>query len=133
MTKSQLKSLELENQEMKLTICELNSGFTEAKKILADNQLLVSLGAQLSRLKSINKRQTSLAADIFYAMAQAVMLKSWPEAIYLRGGLIVAGILESIGINDKKIISGISNCTISPLPCRMTCCRDNCRQTLQST
>ena len=101
MTKSQLKSLELENQEMKLTICELNSGFTEAKKMLADNQPLVSLGAQLSRLKSINKRRTLLAADIFYDMSQEMTPKSSPEAISIGGGFIVAGILESLSINNN--------------------------------
>ena len=36
-TKSQLKSLELENQEMKLTICTLNADLIETKKILYDN------------------------------------------------------------------------------------------------
>ena len=48
-------------------------------------------------------------ADIFYAISQAVMLKYPPEEISLGGGLIVAGILESLGINDNKIISGILN------------------------
>ena len=82
-TKSRLNILELENQEMKLTICALNSELAEAKKVLADNQPLVSLGDLLYRLKSINKRPPSLVADIFYAMAQAVMPKSPPEAISL--------------------------------------------------
>ena len=35
--------------------------------------------------------------------------KSSPEAIYLGGGLVVGGLLESLGINDNKIISGIPN------------------------
>ena len=34
-TKSRLKSLELENQEIKLTICALNSELEEAKRVLA--------------------------------------------------------------------------------------------------
>ena len=74
-TKPRLNSLELENQEMKSTIYALNEEWEEAKKILADNQPLVSLGAHLSKLKSINKRPPSLAADRFYDMAQAVMTK----------------------------------------------------------
>ena len=77
--------------------------------MLSDNQLLVSLWAQLSKINSINKLPPSLAADIIYVMAQAVMLKASPGEISLGGGFIVAGILESIGINDNKIISGISN------------------------
>ena len=44
-TKSRLKSLELENQEMKLTICTLNSELLEAKKVVADNQMLLSFSA----------------------------------------------------------------------------------------
>ena len=35
--------------------------------------------------------------------------KSSPEAICFGGGLIVGGILVSVGINDNKIISGIPN------------------------
>ena len=87
--------------------------------MLAYNQTLVILGAQLSKLKSINKLPPSLAADRFYAMAQAVMPKTSPEAISLGGGLIVSGLLASLGINDNKIIYGISNCIPSPpnLPC----------------
>ena len=42
-------------------------------------------------------------------MAQAVMPKASPEAISLGGGLIVGGILASLGINDNRIISGIPN------------------------
>ena len=34
-TKLQLESLELENQEIKLTICALNSELEEAKRVLA--------------------------------------------------------------------------------------------------
>ena len=49
-TKLQLKSLELENQETKSTICALNVELTEARKMLSDNQMLVSAGAQLSKL-----------------------------------------------------------------------------------
>ena len=67
-TKSRLKSLEFENQEMKSNICALDAEWAEAKNMLADNQPLVSAGAQLSKIKSINKRPSSLAADIFYAM-----------------------------------------------------------------
>ena len=47
-------------------------------------------------------------------MAQAVMPKASPEAISLGGGLIVGGILASLGINDNRIISGIPN--IIPIP-----------------
>ena len=47
-------------------------------------------------------------------MAQAVIPKASPEAISLGGGLIVAGLLASLGINNNKIISGISNCIPSP-------------------
>ena len=50
-TKLQLKSLELENQETKSTICALNVELTEARKVLSDNQMLVGAGAQLSKLK----------------------------------------------------------------------------------
>ena len=82
--------------------------------MLSDNQPLLSLGAQLSRLKSIKKRPPSLAAERFYAMAQVVMPKASPEAISLGGGLIVAGLFTSLGINDNKIISGISNFIPSP-------------------
>ena len=40
--------------------------------------------------------------------------KALPEAIFLGDGLIVSGLLESLGINDNKIISEISNCI--PIP-----------------
>ena len=63
--------------------------------MLADNQLLVSLGAHLSKLKPINKRLPSLAEDIFYAMSQAVMPKASPKAISLWCGLVLAGLFES--------------------------------------
>ena len=82
--------------------------------MLAENQTLVSLGARLSRLKSINKQLTSLAVDRFYAIAQAVMLKASQETISLGGGLMVAGLLENIDINYNKIISGISKYIPSP-------------------
>ena len=54
-TKSRLKSLELENHKMKLIICAFNAYLLEAKKILEDNQTLVSAGDQLSKLKSMDK------------------------------------------------------------------------------
>ena len=77
--------------------------------MLADNHLLVSLGAQLYKINPINKRLSLLAADRFYVMTQAVMPKASPEEISLGGGLIVGGLLESLGINDNKITSGIPN------------------------
>ena len=40
---------------------------------------VICLGDQLYKLKSINKRPSSLAADIFYAMYQAVIPKASPE------------------------------------------------------
>ena len=83
--------------------------------MLADKQPLVSLSAQLSKLNSINKQPPSLAGDISYTMAQAEMPKASPEAIYIGGGLIVGGILASLGINNNKIIYGISNLIPSPL------------------
>ena len=114
MTKSRLNSLELEKQEMKSTICPLNSELADAKNILADNQPLVSLGAQLSKLDSINKRPPSLDMDRFYATDQAVITKASPEAISLGGGLILSGLLSSFGINYTKIIYRISN--FIPIP-----------------
>ena len=75
--------------------------------MLADNHQLVNLGAQFSKLNPVNKQTPSLAADIFYAMDQSVMPKSLPETICLWGGLIVAGLLESLVIINNKIISGI--------------------------
>ena len=77
--------------------------------MVADNQPLVSAGSQLSKINPINKGPSSLAADIFYSMTQAVIPKASPEAIYLGCGLIVGGLLASLSINDNKIISGIPN------------------------
>ena len=71
---------------MKSTICELNAVLAEAKEMLADNYPLVSLGSQLYKLKSIDKRPSFLAADRFYAMAQEVMPKVSPEEICLGVG-----------------------------------------------
>ena len=82
--------------------------------MLAENQPLVSLGDQLSKKNSINKRPSSLAVDRYYAMAQYVMPKSSLEAISLGGKFIVVGILASIGINDNTVISGIPTCIPSP-------------------
>ena len=42
------------------------------------------------------------------------MSKSLLEEIYIGFGLIAGGILDSIGINDNKIISGIPNDITSP-------------------
>ena len=42
-------------------------------------------------------------------MAQSVIPKDSPEAICLGGGLVVGGLLASIGIKDNRIISGIPN------------------------
>ena len=74
-TKLQLKSLELENHEMKSDICALNAELLETNKMLAGNQPLVSAGPQLSEINPINKQPSSMDADIFYAMAQAVIPK----------------------------------------------------------
>ena len=82
--------------------------------MLADTQPLVSLVSQLSKLNSINKGTSLLAADRFYAMSQAVILKAYTQAISIGGGLIVGGLLEILGINDNNIISGIPNCIPSP-------------------
>ena len=82
--------------------------------MLVDNQLLVILCAQFYKLKSINKKPSSLAADRFCTMAQELIPKASLEVISLGGGLIVSGILASLGINDKIIIFGISNCIPSP-------------------
>ena len=60
--------------------------------MLMYNQSLVSLGAQLYKLKSNSKRTSSLAVDRFYAMAQEVMPKASPEAISLGCGLIAGGL-----------------------------------------
>ena len=77
--------------------------------MLADNQLLVSAGAQFSKINSINKQPSYLDADRFYNMAQAVIPKASLEAICLEGGLILGILLASLGINNNKIISGIPN------------------------
>ena len=66
------------------------------------------------KLKQIKKRPPSLAAGIFYDTAQSVMRKAIPEEICIGGGLVVAGILSILDINNNKIISGISNCIPSP-------------------
>ena len=42
------------------------------------------------------------------------MPKASPEAISLGGGLIVGGLLSSLGINNNNIISGIPNLILSP-------------------
>ena len=47
-------------------------------------------------------------------MSQAVIPKDSPEAIYIRGGLLVGGLFDSLGINDNNIISGIPNVIPSP-------------------
>ena len=98
----------------KSTIYKLNAELEEAKNILANNQPLVSAGAQLSKLKSINKRPSLLAADRFYAMSQAVVPKALPEAIFLGDELIVGGLLASLGINNNNIISVMTNYIPSP-------------------
>ena len=82
--------------------------------MLANNQLLVHLGYQFSKLKSINQQVSSLAADKFYAMSQALIPKASPEAISFGGGLMVGVILESLGINCNNIVSGIPN--VIPIP-----------------
>ena len=105
MTKLRLKSLGSENWEIESTICALNAALGEAKKLLACNQLSVSLRVHLSTLKSINKRPSSLAAGRFYAMDQAVIPKASPGGISIGGGLIVGGNLASLGINNNKTIS----------------------------
>ena len=114
MTKLPLKSLELENKGMKLTICALNAELSEANNILADNHPLFSLGTQLSKLNSINKRLSSLAADRFYDMVQAVIPKASLEAISLGVGLIVGGLLKILVVNGSNTVSGIQNCIPSP-------------------
>ena len=55
-----------------------------------------------------------MAEDRFYDMSEAVMTKASPEAICPGGGLVVSGLLPSIGINNNKIIYGIPNCIPSP-------------------
>ena len=99
---------------MKFTMCTLNADLAESKKMLAENQPLVSADAHFYKLKSINKRPSSLAVDKFYDMAQAVIPKASPEEICVGGGLIVGGLLESLDINNNKIISRIPN--LIPIP-----------------
>ena len=90
-------------------MCTLNADLAESKKMLAENQPLVSADAHFYKLNSINKRPSSLAVDKFYDMAQAVIPKASPEEIYLGGGLILCSLLASLDIKNKKIISGIPN------------------------
>ena len=97
----------------------MNAELAEAKKILAENQPLVSSGDQLYKLNPINKQPSSLDADIFYAMAQAVIPKASHKSICFGGGFIVGGLLASLGINDNKIISGIPN--LIPSPSNLQC------------
>ena len=47
-------------------------------------------------------------------LTQAVIPKASPEAISPGGGLIVGGLLVSLGVNDNNNISGISN--FIPIP-----------------
>ena len=94
---------------MELTICAFNSDLAEAKKMLKDNQTLFDLGAQLSKLNSINQQSPSLAADQVYDMYQSVVPKSSPDVISIVCGLIVCGLLVIFGINKNKIIYGIMN------------------------
>ena len=47
-------------------------------------------------------------------MSQAVILKASTEERSLAGQLVVCGFLDSIGINDNKIIYGIPNDIPSP-------------------
>ena len=54
--KLQLKSLELENQEIKSTIFVLNVDLVQYNKMLEDNHPLVTIEDQFYKLKSINKR-----------------------------------------------------------------------------
>ena len=114
MIKSRLKSLELEYQEMKSTICKLKAESAEAKTMLSENHMLISAGNKLSELKPINRWPSPLDADRCYAMDQSVIPKGSPEEICLWGGFIVGGILEIFGINNNKIIYGIPNYIPSP-------------------
>ena len=67
MTKLRLQSLESENQETKSNICTLNVELAEANKMLSENQPLVSLCDQLSKLKSIkNGHPFWLQIDLCY-------------------------------------------------------------------
>ena len=71
---------------MKSTICSFNAELAEAKNMIVENQTLLILGTRLSKINAINKRPPSLDADRFYAMSQAVMMKSSPESICLGDG-----------------------------------------------
>ena len=44
-------------------------------------------------------------------MAQAVIPKASPEAIFFGGGLIEVGLLANLGINNNNILYGIPNVT----------------------
>ena len=77
------KEFGIRKQEIKLTICALNAELEEEKKMLAYNQPLLSLCAQLSKLNSINKKPPSMSADRIYTMDQVVIPKPPPEAIYI--------------------------------------------------
>ena len=63
----------------------------------------------MSKLKLINKQLSLLAVDISYVTTQTVIPKASSEAISFGGGLIVGGILESLGINNNNIIFRIPN------------------------
>ena len=52
--------------------------------------------------------------DTFYAMTKAVIPNALPEAICLRGGLILGDLLASLVINNNRIISGVPNYIPSP-------------------
>ena len=65
------------------------------------NQSLVSAGAQLSKLNSINKQPSYLSEGRFNATSQSVIPKASSEEISLGGGLIVGVLLESLDINDN--------------------------------
>ena len=104
---------------MNLTTCALNAYLEEDTKMLSENQTLLSVGSNFSKLKSINKQSSSLAVDVFYAISQAVMPKSSPEAIYIGFGLVVGGLLTIIGICNKNIIYRIPNGI--PSPSRLCC------------
>ena len=99
--------------------------------MLSDNQPLDCLGAQLSKLKSINKQTSLLDAYLFFVMSQVVITKASPEAIFLGGGLIVGGILGSLGINYNKIIYGIPNFIPSPSNLRYVV-KKSCEATFMS-
>ena len=82
--------------------------------MLADNQTLVCLGDWLYKLKLINQRPYLLAVDQFYTISLAVIHKASPEDISPGGVLIVDCILETLRINNNKIISRIPNVMLIP-------------------